>query len=292
VFILEGLLTCMISAILYFLITDFPEKSKFLTEEEKQFVKARLQDDMGTQIMDERVTFKDIWACLMDYRLTLGALMYLGSIVTAYGYAYFAPTIVSGYGYDVVHTQLRSVPPWVCAFAFSMAVATISDHVRHRYSFVLGSLSVCITGVIVLLTVHDKQRISVQYFALFLVISGTYGAAPIIVSWFTNNLSGHHRRSIGCAYQIGLGNVAGIIASFTFVAADKPRYIHGYSMLLGFMSFTAIMATAYCMVVTRNNTRKDKGLDKYVADPASWESLSEQQKAKLGDLGPRYRYLR
>ena len=42
-------------------------------------------------------------------------------------------------------------------------------------------------GVIVLLTVYDKQWISVQYFALFLVVSGTYGAAPIIISWFTNN---------------------------------------------------------------------------------------------------------
>jgi len=173
-----------------------------------------------------------------------------------------------------------------------MTIATISDHVQHRFTFILGSLAVCITGVIVLLTVYDKQRISVQYFALFLVIAGTYGAAPIIISWFTNNLGGHHRRSIGSAFQIGLGNVAGIIASFTFVAADKPRYIRGYSLLLAFMFFTAVMTGTYWLVLTRDNRRKDKGSNKYVADPATWDSLSDGEKAKLGDLGPSYRYLR
>ena len=115
-----------------------------------------------------------------------------------------------------------------------MIIAYISDHVEHRFTFVLGSLAVCITGEIVLLTVYDKQRISVQYFALFLVTSGTYGGVPILISWFTNNcksfflgtkirvpicafmvkltdltwgiVGGHHRRCIGSAFQIGFAN--------------------------------------------------------------------------------------
>ena len=111
-----------------------------------------------------------------------------------------------------------------------MIIATHSDHVQHRFTFVLGSLAVCITGEIVLLTVYDKQRISVQYFALFLVTSGMYGSVPILISWFTNNckspsleyqpgqsmvkltdltwdiVGGHHRRCIGSAFQIGFAN--------------------------------------------------------------------------------------
>lgn len=62
-------------------------------------------------------------------------------------------------------------------------------------------------------------------------------------------------------------------------------------MLLGFMVFTAVMTTAYWFVCRRDNRRKDQGTYKYVADPAHWEGLSEGEKAKLGDLGPRYRYL-
>lgn len=85
---------------------------------------------------------------------------------------------------------------------------------------------------------------------------------------------------------------AGIIASFTFVAADKPRYTRGYSLLLAFMLFTAVMTITYWLVLTRDNRKKDKGSNKYVTDPAAWDSLSNGEKAKLGDLGPSYRYLR
>ena len=91
---------------------------------------------------------------------------------------------------------------------------------------------------------------------------------------------------------LGSTTVAGIIASFTFVAAEQPRYIRGYSMLLAFMVFTAIMTVVYWLILTRDNRRKDKGLNKYIADPATWDSLSDGEKAKLGDLGPGYRYLR
>ncbi len=35
--------------------------------------------------------------------------MYFGMIVPAYGYAYFAPGIIQGYGYGAIQTQLHSV---------------------------------------------------------------------------------------------------------------------------------------------------------------------------------------
>lgn len=70
------------------LIADFPEQSTFLTEEEKEFVKARLQQDVGKSAIDEKATLKDVLHALGDYRLILGAVMYLGSIVPAYGTPY------------------------------------------------------------------------------------------------------------------------------------------------------------------------------------------------------------
>lgn len=63
---IEGLLTCIIAAIFFFLITDFPEQSNFLTEEEKDFIRERLQQDVGTSAIDETVTLKDVGVCLID----------------------------------------------------------------------------------------------------------------------------------------------------------------------------------------------------------------------------------
>lgn len=40
-----------------------------------------------------------------------GGFMYLGFVVPAYSYAYFAPTIVKAFSYSAVRAQLSSVPP-------------------------------------------------------------------------------------------------------------------------------------------------------------------------------------
>ena len=38
------------------------------------------------------------------------------------------------------------------------------------------------------------------------------------------NLGGHHRRSIGTGWQVGFGNIGGIIAVYAFQTRDAPRY--------------------------------------------------------------------
>lgn len=186
--------------------------------------------------------------------------MYFGLIVPAYSYAYFAPGIIQTYGYGRIQTQLHSVPPWAAAFGFAMVLATLSDASKHRFAYAIFSICVGIVGFAILISVHDNTNL--QYGALFLVTSGVYGAMPIVVCWyvialrtfpgtsltaylplcrFNMNLGGHHRRSVGSAWQVGFGNIGtshnfpcvrnkklmlysthtgGIIAVFAFLAKD------------------------------------------------------------------------
>lgn len=87
--------------------------------------------------------------------------MYLGLIVPAYGYAFFAPTILTGLGYSPIQTQLRSVPPWVCSFTLSMIIAWFSDKLRHRLAFTLIPICIALAGFGTLLNVHDN--VGIQY---------------------------------------------------------------------------------------------------------------------------------
>lgn len=57
------------SLLFYFIITDFPEEAKFLTEEERAFVKARLQVDVGASAREEKITLKDVVNVFKDCRL-------------------------------------------------------------------------------------------------------------------------------------------------------------------------------------------------------------------------------
>lgn len=208
------------------------------------------------------------------------------------GYAYFAPSIVRSFGYGPIETQLRSVPPWVVAFALAMTIATFSDYFKHRFAFTIIPLLIGLTGAIILITVHDN--IEVQYAALFLFAGGCYSAMPVVVCWFNTNLAGHHRRSVGTAWQVGFGNIGGIIATYSFLQQDAPRYTRGYIITICFISFSILSCTAYFLAVTWENRRRDKGTSSVCAGNKGSNATgdSAEDKRTLGDLWEGYRYMR
>lgn len=235
-------MTCVASVILFFTISDFPEEVTWLSAEEKDFVKARLHADVGQSRRHDPLTLRSVLnvfkdcelvslmldtgaiaysSCRQDNRrrfhvfrahCTRLRLWYAGTLpfasieVLTDHPAYFAPSIIQGLGHNAIRTQLLSVPPWACAFTLAMLTAIASDHLRHRFVFVLLPTAVSLTGFLILLIVHDNTKL--QYAALFLSAMGTYSAMPIIVCWFNTNLGGHHRRAVGTAWQVGFGNSA------------------------------------------------------------------------------------
>lgn len=52
IFIIEGLLTCVVAIALKYFVVDWPETSKFLTEEERVLLSRRLTADVATAKMD------------------------------------------------------------------------------------------------------------------------------------------------------------------------------------------------------------------------------------------------
>lgn len=281
IFILEGLLTCCVSFFLYFLLPCFPEEVKWLSEDERQYVQARLRIDQGRSALERPIKLVDVGRVLKDPKIIVGGLMYFGLIVPAYGYAYFSPAIIQSYGYTRIQTQLHSVPPWAAAFGFAMAIAWLSDRLKHRLLFCIFPICVSAAGFAILLAVHDNRNL--QYAALFLVAMGAYSAMPVIVCWFNLNLGGHHRRAIGSAWQVGFGNIGGIISVYAFLDKDAPKYIPGYAICISFVALSGLSCVTYfvmCKVANRNR-------EKSVRDVG----LTEYEKTELGDLNPDYRYL-
>ncbi|EMC97367.1 hypothetical protein BAUCODRAFT_33085 [Baudoinia panamericana UAMH 10762] len=281
IFILEGLLTVVVAVAFFFCIPSFPEQAKWLREDEKAYIAARLRADQGRSAVERQITLKDVGNVFKDYKVIVAGFMYFGLIVPAYGYAYFAPGIIKTYGYGAIETQLHSVPPWAAAFAMAMLTATLSDATKIRFPFAVFNICVAITGFGILIAVHHNKHL--QYAALFLVAMGAYSAMPIIVCWFNMNLGGHHRRAVGAAWQVGFGNIGGIIAVFAFLAKDAPKYVTGYSICLAFTALSILACCVYGIACWSANRRRDKM-------PADL-GLTEYEKTEMGDMNPSYRYL-
>lgn len=196
-------MTVVVSFAFFFLLPNFPEEVKWLSEPERAYVKYRLQVDQGRSARERPIKMRDVGNVFKDPKIFVGGLMYFGLIVPAYGYAYFSPAIIQAYGYSPIQTQLHSVPPWAAAFGFAMVVAYFSDRLKHRFLFAIFPICVAVAGFAILITVHNHREL--QYAALFLVAMGAYTAMPVIVCWFNMNLGGHHRRAVGSAWQVGFG---------------------------------------------------------------------------------------
>lgn len=162
-----------------------------------------------------------------------------------------------------------------------MLVAYVSDRFRHRYIFAILPICIAITGCGILLTVHNNRH--VQYGALFLFAMGTYSAMPVIICWFNMNLGGHHRRAVGAAWQIGFGNIGGIIATYAFLPKDAPAYRPGCIISLSWLCLSILSCTLYLLAVWSQNRSREKA-------PTDL-TLTESEKTEKGDLNPDYRYL-
>ena len=96
-------------------------------------------------------------------------------------------------------------------------------------------------------------------------------------------VGGHLRRSAGVAFQVGVGNCGGIIATFSFLAGDAPKYVRGYSICLGFLGLAAVSCTLYFFALVSENANRARSLSEH--------SGKSEEKARLGDLNPDYRYM-
>jgi MFS family permease len=81
IFILEGTLTCLVAILFWFLLPDFPEDAKWLKEDERAYVKARLEVDQGKSALERAITFRDVVNVFKDYKIFIGGFMYFGLIV-------------------------------------------------------------------------------------------------------------------------------------------------------------------------------------------------------------------
>ncbi|KAL4957770.1 Peroxin-3-domain-containing protein [Aspergillus filifer] len=271
VFIIEGLLTAVVAIVLFFFLPSFPEEAKWLTDEEREYMKAKLAKDSGSAGHDASMGWRDVLEVFKDYLHCW--LNVLWTSCLSLWICLFCTN----------HHSLYSIPPWAAAFGFSMFIAYLSDRFQHKFLFAVVPMCACMAGMGILLNITDNRDI--QYGALFLVTSGVYSAMPVVVCWFAMNLGGHRRRSVGTAWQVGFGNIGGIISTYSFLAEDKANfYRNGFIIGVSFIAFSCACCIAYAAALWHQNKKRDRIMAS--GDPSH---LDENQD-ELGDMATKFRY--
>lgn len=283
IFIIEGAATSFIAIISVFLIVDWPEQCRFLTPSEKALLQHRLaKDGAETACMDTLNGFA-YRLISRDWKIWLGALVYMGVGITGYATTFFMPTILNEFGWRATEAQVRTIPVYAVSAVGMLASAWASDKLRHRFGFIIGACLISTLGYAILMNQADVSR-DTKFAAVFLIALGGFISAPIALAWLANNVSGHWKRSFSSGIQVTLGNFAGIIASNIFLTNETPRYPTGYGVSIGMTWMGAMAATAlFVGLVLENRKRARGGRDERLSLPA-------EHVHNLGDAHPSFRF--
>jgi sugar phosphate permease len=280
IFIIEGLVTVVVGVFSKFFIPDWPEKAKFLTDTERALLLSRLKEDAGEAVMN-RLDKRAAKRIFGDWKIYCGIIMYFGVVQSGYGTSFFIPTILNEMGYSAKRAQVLSIPIFIVATVGALVTAVSTDRLKRRYPFTILGVLVCTLGYGLLLGQRNLS-VGVKYFATFLIVLGTYITQPVCIAWISNTMSGHYKRSVSSAMQIGFGNAGGIVASNIYRGKERPYYTTGYGTALGLLWVTAISCTFLLVGVSWENRKRERG------DRDS--RLNEPDADNLGDDHPHFRF--
>ena len=282
IFILEGLATVIIAVCSYFIIPDWPHTAKFLSEDERSMLSRRLALDVERATMNHWDKHT-AWRCFGDIKIYLGTFMYMGIVQTGYATSFFTPTILKQLGWTSIKAQVMSIPIFLVATVLALCTAVLTDRLKHRFAFIVTGCCISTIGYAILLNMGNVP-VGARYFALYLITGGGYIAQPVVIVWLSNNVSGHYKRGVSSAMQIGFGNIGGIVASNIYLPGQAPKYPLGFGVGLGFLWMCVGSAVLFLFYLRRENRLRDAGKrDDRLQLPAEVQN-------NLGDEHPSFRF--
>ncbi|OBZ73553.1 hypothetical protein A0H81_06343 [Grifola frondosa] len=306
----------------FWIIQDFPDTAKFLTEAERTVVVRRLQKDDQFSAAGEKLKMRYIWKSLLDWKTWVGSeLQMLDSaavyrcrrplvcvlavppsiinqvnMFTLFGIMAFTARI-NNLGFTATPANLLTVPVYAVACAVTCVVGFVADRYGRRGYLNIACLSIGAVGYIILIV---SRNATLSYIAVYLAACGIYPSIPNIIAWVSNNVEGSYKRSVTLAMVISFGNINGAVSSNVYRARDTPWYTLGHGIVLMYIGIGLITSVVYLLLLRRENAKRERGeRDEIIlgvndnrtdlAQNGTYASVAEAKREK-GDEWSGYRY--
>ncbi|KAF2101231.1 MFS general substrate transporter, partial [Rhizodiscina lignyota] len=130
-------------------------------------------------------------------------------------------------------TNLLTAPPFLLGAVVLYVFTSYSDRHRIRLYPILVGLGILLFGLT--LTVFlPRSWVIPRYVALCILLSGSFIASPLQVTWLSNNIPQPGKRSVVLGIN-GWGNLAGVFSAMLF----KPRFAPSYEVPF-FVTFACV----------------------------------------------------
>lgn len=256
-FIIEGIATVVFAAITAFVIPDWPSTTKWLSAEERALGIMRIIEDAGEEEEEIstgaafKLTVKDyrVWLCVIGQT----CLQAVASLTN------FLPTLVQNFGYSTVHTLLLTSPPYLATVLFCLFNTWYSDRTSKRSPHIMYPSMVAAAGIIITIATTNTGA---RYFALFLMLPGTYGCFQVSNAWMANIAARpQKKRAIALAVNNSIGNLALVWTPYLYPSSAGPRYIVAWSVNLAMTAIIVVSTLILTICLRRCNKQMDNLTD-------------------------------
>ncbi|KAF2403916.1 MFS general substrate transporter [Trichodelitschia bisporula] len=260
IFIMEGIITCLVAVYGWFGLVGFPDDKRrnkgFLTDRERRFIVARVNADRG-DADTEPFDIRKFLGAGLDLKIWGFAMLFGMTTTVTYAIAYFLPVILRrGMGFGIGASQCLVAPPYALAGLNMWLTGWLGDKYRLRGPIILFNALLCIIGLPLIGWVHN---VGVRYFGVFLVTAGANANVPAIMTYQANNIRGHWKRAFCSATLVGFGGIGGIIGSLVFRDQDAPTYLPGLWAALASQLIVIAIVLMLTPVFIRRNRQAERG---------------------------------
>ena len=204
VFLVTGIPAILAGFVTLLYLPDLPSKAPFLDDTEKKWLKDRLAVENSGMEQSAADGFK----ALINPRVLLMALCYIGFPLAAYGLSYWLPTIVKNFGVSNTTNGFLNIIPWLLVAIALYAVPAAADKAESKTPYIVIPALVGAVSLVLSAVIPDH---TLQFVFLSIAAAGIFAGQPVFWSLPSRFLQGAGAAA-GLAAINSVGNLGGFIA--------------------------------------------------------------------------------
>lgn len=237
-FLLEGVPTVFAGFLVLAYLDDRIEDAKWLTNEEKAFLRAKIdEDDAGRQ-------HGSAWSAITNPQVWLLCLVYFCLIMGLYGVSFWLPTIIKAMGVQsATNVGFIYAIPYLAAAIGMVLIGRSADKRRERRWHIVIP---CLLGAIgLVLSVYFSHTPALAIASLSIATLGIISALPLFWSCPTALLGGAAAAG-GIAFINSMGNLAGFVSPYMvgFIKDATQSTDNGMYVLAGCLLIAGVLVIA------------------------------------------------
>lgn len=238
-YLFEGLPTVLIGFAVLFILTDRPAQAKFLTQPEKDWLSRTLESEKRAKEAKGRMS---LWQALVNFKVLMLALNYLGIVTASLGMLIFIPQIIKSLGVTSNMTVgWLTMIPYIAAGIVELIWGQVSDRMNERrWNLFTGCMLSAVGLVIAGLTMGTWWAL----FGMTIAACGFYGSKGPFWAMPGMFLTGP-AAAAGIAWINSIGNLGGFFGPwYVGFMKDATGSYSGGLYGLALFGFVAAAITA------------------------------------------------